>query len=327
VYPDQPLMSDEEDIDALGIKALKELITSCGLSTEDCIDKVDLRARAREALEAKKAKKATSSSAAPSPPSRPAERQMGGYSCLVQGPADLIAGDAGAPAADLLIIVLHGLGATNRDLVDVVPMLIEQEPKLSAARIVTVCPQAPPGPMGNAWWTFDVQSLIMTQMMPAGPQKEAAMAKMIREKPQDLDTCRARMKQLIEEARAIAGGAAGQLSPKRLVLCGFSLGAITSLDVALQMKEGEGPSGVIFMNGAPIVVDEWAAGLKRHSGLPVHITSGLNDMTLPNYSSEWVRQLLQTNGATVTHKYHPGGHEIGGKDVVQSIASFLSSRL
>ena len=230
-------MSDEEEIDALGIKALKELITSCGLSTEDCIDKVDLRARAREALEAKKAKKATSSSAAPSPPSRPAERQMGGYSCLVQGPADLIAGDAGAPAADLLIIVLHGLGATNRDLVDVVPMLIEQEPKLSAARIVTVCPQAPPGPMGNAWWTFDVQSLIMTQMMPAGPQKEAAMAKMIREKPQDLDTCRAMMKQLIEEARAIAGGAAGQLSPKRLVLCGFSLGAITSLDVALQMKE------------------------------------------------------------------------------------------
>lgn len=84
---------------------------------------------------------------------------------------------------------------------------------------------------------------------------------------------------------------------------------------------------MIFMNGAPIVVDEWAAGLQRHSGLPVHITSGLNDMTLPNYSSEWVRQLLQTNGATVTHKYHPGGHEIGGKDVVQSIASFLSSRL
>jgi predicted esterase len=73
---------------------------------------------------------------------------MGGYSCLVQGPADLIAGNAGAPA-DLLIIVLHGLGATNRDLVDVVPMLIEQEPKLSAARIVTVCP----GAAGVRWGT------------------------------------------------------------------------------------------------------------------------------------------------------------------------------
>ena len=48
-------MEDQPDIDSLGIKALKELIVAAGLSTEDCIDKADLRARAREALAAKAA--------------------------------------------------------------------------------------------------------------------------------------------------------------------------------------------------------------------------------------------------------------------------------
>ena len=38
------------DVEDLGIKALKELITSAGLSSADCLDKADLRARAREAL-------------------------------------------------------------------------------------------------------------------------------------------------------------------------------------------------------------------------------------------------------------------------------------
>ena len=42
------------DVDTLGIRALRELISSAGLSYEDCIEKSELRARAREALEVKK---------------------------------------------------------------------------------------------------------------------------------------------------------------------------------------------------------------------------------------------------------------------------------
>ena len=40
------------DIDSMGIKALKELITSKGMNTHGCINKDDLKARAREALAA-----------------------------------------------------------------------------------------------------------------------------------------------------------------------------------------------------------------------------------------------------------------------------------
>ena len=83
-------MSDADvDIDTLGIKALKELITSAGLSTEDCIDKSDLRARAREAQAAAKSKPAAPPAA---PPSGGAGggRTLGGYSCIVKGPPELL---------------------------------------------------------------------------------------------------------------------------------------------------------------------------------------------------------------------------------------------
>ena len=44
----------DDDVDTLGVKALKKLITSAGLSTKDCVEKADLRKRAKEAQAAKR---------------------------------------------------------------------------------------------------------------------------------------------------------------------------------------------------------------------------------------------------------------------------------
>lgn len=49
-------------------------------------------------------------------------------------------------------------------------------------------------------------------------------------------------------------------------------------------------AGVLFMNGAPIVVEQWAQRLAVHKGLRVHLTGGKADMVLPHFASEWVRQ-------------------------------------
>ena len=135
---------------------------------------------------------------------------MGGYSCIVKAPADLLAGDAAAPPADLLMIVLHGLGATNTDLENVPSTLAGFDSKLGGARIVAVCPQAPAGQMGmSAWWQFDLMGFMQALMNPA--QSEALMARLIRETPPGLNDCRAQMKTLVDEARALAGGSAGAL--------------------------------------------------------------------------------------------------------------------
>ena len=225
-------MDESPDIDTLGIKALKELITSAGLSTDGCIDKDDLRARAREALAAAKSKPA-----APPASGGGAGRQLGGYPCIVKGPADLLSGDAAAAPADLLVIVLHGLGASNRDFEDIPQLLYGLDSKLSGARIVSAFPQAPMGNMGAAWWSFDVGSFMQAQMMPDGPDKESLVARLIRQMPPGLEACRKQMATLVTEARALAGGAGGPLAPSKILLGGFSLGSITALDVALQMPK------------------------------------------------------------------------------------------
>ena len=48
--PSASAQAEQPDVDGLGVKALKELVASAGLSSADCLDKAELRARAREAI-------------------------------------------------------------------------------------------------------------------------------------------------------------------------------------------------------------------------------------------------------------------------------------
>ena len=48
--PSASAQAEQLDVDSLGVKALKELVASAGLSSADCLDKTELRARAREAI-------------------------------------------------------------------------------------------------------------------------------------------------------------------------------------------------------------------------------------------------------------------------------------
>lgn len=313
-------MSDEPDIDTLGIKALKELITGAGLSVEDCLDKADLRARAREALAAKKAAPVPAASSAASTTMK--EEVIGTYQSIIKGPADLLNG-TGEPA-DLVIIALHGLGASNRDLVDVPSTLGSYESGIAKARMIEVFPQAPMGAMGAAWWSFDAMQFMQVQMTPPGPQREQLVAALIRRKFDGLDACRTNMRAVVERARALGGGASGTPLPmSRVVLAGFSLGSMTALDLALTYEEGESVAGVLVMNGAPICVDEWAARLPKHKGLKVHLTHGMSDQMMPFEACGWTKQLLDAYGAVVEQSVHPGGHDIGGPDVLRKIARWM----
>jgi phospholipase/carboxylesterase len=307
------------DVSTLGIKALKELITSAGLSTADCIDKEDLRARALEA-QAKLAL-APASAGQPSAPDgvSSSSREIAGYRCLVKGPPELLNGSADASPADLVVIGLHGLGAAAEQLAELKPMLSSFSQELGSLRVMEVYPQAPQTPLGAAWWMFNV----MGYMQAVSTQDQTLMGKLIREKPEGIDACRNAMTQLVLEARRLAGGSGGPVAAKKVLLAGFSLGAITSLDLALQQAEGEGVGGVLFMNGAPICIEEWTARLKVHKGLRVQMSGGLADTILPHQSGGWVHQLLEANGAQVKYKLHPGGHELGGPDVLKEAADFV----
>ena len=156
-----------------------------------------------------------------------------------------------------------------------------------------------------------------------------------------------------------------------MLLVGFSLGAITALDLALQQPPDALPAGVVFMNGAPIVVDEWAERVKERAALRVHsaprprrrthggarpchprlarapaaprlpsrphtcvrgrppplrvaVTTGAKDMTLPEAACGWARDLLKASGVSPDYTVHPGGHEVGGPDILRGIAAFVA---
>ena len=151
------------------------------------------------------------------------------------------------------------------------------------------------------------------------------MASIIRQPPEGIGQCRERMTQLLAECRALAGGAeaSSPLPWKRVLLAGFSLGAITALDIAITRPQGEDVAGVLAMNGAPICVEEWAKGLAVHPGLRVYLSAGQQDTTLPSEAMGWVKQLLDANGAKAEFRIHSGGHEVGPPDAVRGIAAFV----
>ena len=135
------------DVDALSIKEMRALIAKAGLRHDDCLDKADLRQRTREAIVAMP-QPSTGSANTTSASEVTQTKAFGTYSCIVKGPSDLIDGAANdAAPADLLVIGLHGLGASNTDLAEMPSMLRACSEPLSSARIVEVYPQAPSGGM------------------------------------------------------------------------------------------------------------------------------------------------------------------------------------
>ena len=185
-------------VDNMSLKELKEVIAKAGLTLDGCIEKSDIRQRAREAfsmvsLAASRRevlaadqqvanelidsiKELAAKPAAPPKASGSTKHTLGGYSCIVKAPDDVL---SGAVAADLAVVVLHGYGASNSDFADV-PSIVN--PHLDSSHRVLYCfPQAPMSAIGAAWWQIDIMGFLT--LASAG---EAAIAKMIRKEPEGL---------------------------------------------------------------------------------------------------------------------------------------------
>ena len=161
----------DSDVDQMSLKELKEVIARAGLTLDGCIEKPDIRQRAREALAVLAAKPAAQPKASGS-----TKHTLGGYSCIVKAPDDVL---SGAVAADLAVVVLHGYGASNSDFADV-PSIVN--PHLDSSHRVLYCfPHAPMSAIGAAWWQIDIMGFLT--LASAG---EAAIAKMIRKEPEGL---------------------------------------------------------------------------------------------------------------------------------------------
>jgi phospholipase/carboxylesterase len=94
----------------------------------------------------------------------------------------------------------------------------------------------------------------------------------------------------------------------RLVLGGFSQGAMLACDVGLRLEPA--PAALVLFSGSLINAPEWRQLAPRRRGLPVFQSHGREDPILPYGDAERARELLEEAGLEVEFLPFPGGHGI-----------------
>jgi len=195
-----------------------------------------------------------------------------------------------------LLALLHGVGSNEHDLFGLVPHL---DPRFFIASF-----KAPfaIGPGANAWFAVD--------FTPAGPVHDPAMAAQSRE------AIVASLSRLVDEHG---------LDPAKVLLCGFSQGAIMSTYVALTRPEAV--AGIAAMSGRvlPEATTERATD-DRLLGLPVLWVHGTRDNVLPIRFGRDARAILAALPIDLTYEEFDMAHEVS-RESLAAVTGWLSARL
>lgn len=216
----------------------------------------------------------------------------------------------GAPTA--AVILCHGYGAPGDDLVGLASELVRAQPSLANVRFYF--PQAPIDlGFGRAWWPID---MLQVQRLQFDPQ---ALREFRKQEPAGMAAARSALLSLVKQ---VADGTG--LPMNRVVLGGFSQGAMLACDVALRLEEA--PAALVELSGTLLTEDVWREKAARRAGLPVFQSHGRFDPILPFQAAEWLRELLTTAGLEVEFVPFDGPHTIGAEAFTR-LSAFLARRL
>jgi phospholipase/carboxylesterase len=195
-----------------------------------------------------------------------------------------------------LLLLLHGLGSNERDLVGLAPYL---DPRF---QIVSARAPHPLVPDGYAWfelgWTASDISINFQQA----------------------EQSRVLLVGFIAEALAAYGG-----DPARVYLLGFSQGAIMSASVAL--IEPELVAGTVLMSGRiPEEIRPLIAAAERLAGKPFLVVHGAADTVLPIQNGRASRAILATLPVALTYQEYAMAHEVSAQSLAD-VAAWLTARL
>jgi phospholipase/carboxylesterase len=188
----------------------------------------------------------------------------------------------------IAVVVLHGWGAPGDDLVPLAEAL-----ERPGVRFFVPAGPLPEMGGGRAWWHLDPRTRpphAASDQLPAG----------FRPTPEVL------------AARAAVQGLIATIverhAPATLALVGFSQGAMLAIDVAL--AEGPVIDRVVAMSGV-LLMDSVSALTVPHATKPRFLLShGRQDPVVPFASGDRARELLESQGFSVTWRPFEGGHEI-----------------
>lgn len=176
-----------------------------------------------------------------------------------------------------LVVVMHGRGADANDLADIAPMIDGP----SGYRFLF--PNAP-----KAWEAAPGMTFGFTWFDGLPPDANS------------LRSARTRLSEFVDAALERFPTPAG-----KLVLAGFSQGALMALDVGLRRDD---VAGVVAMSGA---LDERdLPDLGSRKDLPVLIVHGTADEMINVNMARRARRVLETSGLQPEYHEFPMGHQV-----------------
>jgi phospholipase/carboxylesterase len=235
------------------------------------------------------------------------QQKLGGLTTRILGGVDGRGGGDG-PA----VVLLHGFGAPGDDLVPLWEALAAPEGTRFLFPEAPLSMEAIGYGDARAWWMINMARL--ERVMSASDTSA-----LTDEIPEGLAEARAMVLALIDEA-----GARLNVSPGRLVLGGFSQGAMLALDAALHMKQA--PAALALLSGTVIAQPLWTKLLPSRAGLKVFQSHGSADPLLPVSLAERLREMMRGAGLEVDWTAFYGGHEIPF-GVLKRLGVFLTKAL
>jgi len=200
------------------------------------------------------------------------------------------------PGKPPLLVLLHGIGADEDDLVSIAP---ELDP-----RFLVVSLRAPrPYHMGFAW--FEIEWRADGTIIPNVAQARETLAELVR---------------WIEAAPARLG-----TDPARLYVLGFSQGAMMTLGLLRTIPERL--AGAIVLSGR--FSDELFPATAQPDAIarvPLFVAHGAHDDVIPVASGRGIRDAFKASTPDFTYHEYPIPHAISGEEI-RTIDAWLTQRL
>ncbi|MCA9134883.1 MAG: hypothetical protein KDA45_17060 [Planctomycetales bacterium] len=236
-------------------------------------------------------------------------QRLGELDCVVVRPIDT---DVKIQA---LAIFCHGFGAGGDDLVGLAGELLQQA-DCEAGRML-VFPAAPLSleaqgmAGGRAWWLLSIQRLISAL-------DEGRFEQVREEVPEGIEAAREKLCGTIQLALEQC-----QLDASRLLLGGFSQGAMLAVETALRGLP-QPPRQLCLYSGALICERLWKPQTHKLQNTQILQSHGRLDPILPLQTGLWLRELLQGDDRQVDFVEFDGPHTIP-YEAIERTAAMLAA--
>ncbi|MDP3275543.1 MAG: hypothetical protein Q8Q09_10135 [Deltaproteobacteria bacterium] len=212
-----------------------------------------------------------------------------------------------------VVVLLHGFGAPGTDLVSFARALdVPRGTRFVFPMAPIKLPEFGPMADARAWWRIDMMRLQQDMMT-------GRFDRLMREVPDGLVPARAKMIALLDDVQSALG-----VTADKIILGGFSQGAMLSCDVALH--SGLPLAGLVLLSGTLVAESVWRPLLPARKGLAVFQSHGQMDPILPYAAAELLRDMLVEAELNVSFESFRGGHEIPGS-VLEALSRFVHKRL